>query len=232
MICSVKKNALEQRELMETAPDRAGFDATRLERITEHLESNYIEPQKISGCQVVVSRHGHVAYHRSLGLMDIERDKAMADDAIFRIYSMSKPITSIALMQLYERGMFQLNDPVHRVIPSWRGHQVYIGGEGQDMQLAPPEQPMTFRHLLSHMAGLSYGATRHPVDQMYRAHDVVRGEGQTLATFVDKMSNVPLFYTPGTQWLYSYATDVCGHLVEALSGMPLDRYLKRISFNL
>lgn len=215
---------------MDTAPERAGFDAARLERITEHLTSNYIEPQKIAGCQVAVSRHGHLAYHRSLGLMDIERNTPMADDTIFRIYSMSKPITSIALMQLYERGMFQLNDPVHRVIPSWRDHQVYVSGEGQDMVLTAPTQPVTFRHALSHMAGLSYGATHHPIDKMYREHDIVRGDGATLATFVDKLATVPLYYTPGTQWMYSYATDVCGHLVEALSGMTLDRYFEEHIF--
>ena len=109
---------------MDIAADKAGFDEARLERITEHLDRNYIEPEKIAGCQVVVARHGHVAYHRSLGRMDIERNKPMADDTIFRIYSMTKPITSIALMQLYERGLFQLNDPVHRVIPAWRDQQV------------------------------------------------------------------------------------------------------------
>jgi CubicO group peptidase (beta-lactamase class C family) len=215
---------------MRTDPERAGFDTQRLERITDHLNRNYIDPQKIAGCQVAVARHGHVAYHRSLGLMDIERNKPMADDAIFRIYSMSKPITSIALMQLYERGMFQLNDPVYRVIPSWRGHKVWIAGEGDNMELVPPERAMTFRDVLTHMAGLSYGATRHPIDQLYRKNEVVRGEGATLATFVDKLSTVPLFYSPGTKWMYSYATDVCGHLVEALSGMPLDRYFEENIF--
>ena len=103
---------------MDTLVENAGFSQTRLERITDHLNRNYIDPQKIAGCQVVVARHGHVAYQRTLGLMDIERNKPMTEDAIFRIYSMTKPITSIALMQLYEQGMFQLNDPVHRVIPS------------------------------------------------------------------------------------------------------------------
>jgi CubicO group peptidase (beta-lactamase class C family) len=210
---------------MELDVARAGFDANRLEQITAHLNENYVEPQKIAGCQVVVARHGHLAYSRSLGLMDIERARPMADDTIFRIYSMTKPITSIALMQLYERGLFQLNDPIHRVIPSWRDQQVYVAGSGENMETETPEQPMTFRHLLTHTAGLSYGASKHPADEMYRAHKVVRGEGATLTTFVDKLSNVPLFFTPGSRWMYSYATDVCGHLVEALSGTTLDRYL-------
>ena len=215
---------------METAPTEAGFSAERLDRITEHLQRNYIGPAKIGGCQVAVTRHGHLAYFESLGLKDSERAAPMADDTIFRIYSMTKPITSIALMQLYERGMFQLDDPVYRAIPSWREQKVYVGGEGESLELAPPESPMTFRHLLTHTAGLSYGATQHPVDKLYRSHNVRRDEGETLSSFVDKLSNVPLHFTPGSRWMYSYATDICGHLVEVLSGLPLDVYFEENVF--
>jgi CubicO group peptidase (beta-lactamase class C family) len=215
---------------MDTAPESAGFSAARLERITAHLERNYIEPGKIPGCQVAVARHGHLAYYRSLGLMDRERGKPMADDTIFRIYSMTKPITSIALMQLYEQGLFQLNDPVHRVIPAWRDQKVYSGGEGEHMTLEAPAGPMTFRHVLSHTSGLSYGATNHPVDKVYRANKVRRDQGETLQSFVDKLANVPLHFQPGTRWMYSYSTDVCGHLIEALSGTTLDRYFEERIF--
>lgn len=215
---------------MEINAHAAGFDANRLNRITDHLNRNYIDPQKISGCQVVVARHGQVAYYQNLGLMDIERSKTMQDDTIFRIYSMTKPITSIALMQLYEQGLFQLNDPLYRVIPSWREQTVYRSGGIDDMETDRLEQPVTFRHILSHMAGLSYGATNHPVDKLYRDKKVVRGEGATLDTFVNKLAEVPLHFQPGTQWLYSYATDVCGHLVEALSGKSLDTYFQEHIF--
>ena len=211
---------------MEINPTAAGFDASRLARITDHLNRNYIDPQKIPGCQVLVARHGHIAYHSTLGLMDIDRNRRMQDDAIFRIYSMTKPITSIALMQLYEQGMFQLNDPIYRVIPSWRDQKVYVGGNVEDMETKSPAQHVTFRHILSHMAGLSYGATRHPVDKLYRQNQVVRGDGATLDGFVNKLAQVPLHFEPGTKWLYSYATDVCGHLVEALSGKSLDQYFQ------
>jgi CubicO group peptidase (beta-lactamase class C family) len=211
---------------MELEAAAAGFSEARLERITAHLEANYIEPGKITGCQVAVSRHGHLAYFRNLGTMDRERGLPMTDDTIFRIYSMTKPITSVALMQLYEQGLFQLNDPVHRVIPAWRDQKVYTGGEGEHMTLEAPESPMTFRHVLSHTAGLSYGATNHPVDKLYRANRVRRDQGETLQSFVDKLANVPLHFQPGKRWLYSYATDVCGHLVEALSGKTLDRYFE------
>lgn len=215
---------------MNIEPEAAGFSAGRLERITSHIERNYIEPGKIAGAQVAVSRHGHLGYFRNFGRMDLERQKPMADDTIFRIYSMTKPITSVALMQLYEQGLFQLNDPVHRVIPSWREQKVWVSGEGEHMTLTTPESPMTFRHVLSHTAGLSYGATGHPVDKQYRAHRVRRDQGETLATFVDKLANVPLHFHPGTRWMYSYATDVCGHLVEALSGTTLDRYFEENIF--
>ena len=215
---------------MDTAPDLAGFSAPRLERITHHLLHYYVEPQKIAGCQVVVSRHGHVAYYASLGLKDIERGETLADNTIFRIYSMTKPITSVALMQLYERGMFQLNDPVYRYLPGWQDQKVYVSGEGEHMVLTEPAQPTTFRHLLSHTAGLSYGAGNHPVDRVYQAQRVRRDSGENLQGFVDKLARVPLHYSPGERWMYSYATDVCGFLVEALSGMPLDRYFEENIF--
>ena len=203
-----------------------GFIPGRLERITEHLEGNYIGPRKIAGCQVLVARHGEVAYQRSLGCMDIARGKPMAEDAIFRIYSMSKPITSVALMTLYEQGHFQLNDPVHRVFPEWRNQRVWVSGEGEAMETVAPERAMTFRDVLSHAGGLTYGMTNHPVEAAYRHFGVRQGEGETLETFVTKLANVPLRYQPGTRWMYSLSTDVCGALVERISGKRFDRYLQ------
>ncbi|MDZ7686003.1 MAG: serine hydrolase [Gammaproteobacteria bacterium] len=143
---------------MNMTSQQAGFAADRLERITSHIDANYIEPGKIAGCQVLVSRRGSVAYRRSFGRMDIERDKPMADDAIFRIYSMSKPITSVALMQLYERGLFQLNDPVSRLVPSWKNHKVWVSGEGDEMETKEPDaRPSRSGTFLSHSGGLTYG---------------------------------------------------------------------------
>lgn len=222
---------------MHLDPTAAGFDAARLERISAHLDRNYIALQKISGCQVLVARHGHLAYFKSFGQMDRERGKPMRDDAIFRIYSMTKPITSIALMQLYERGMFQLNDPVHRVIPEWRNLREYVSGAGPTMETRAAQEAVTFRHLLTHTAGLTYGggpgmlSTNHPVDQMYQLLGVRRGDGETLQSFVQKLAKAPLRYTPGQSWMYSYATDVCGYLVEVLSGQRFDRYLQEHIFD-
>ncbi|HZP56994.1 MAG TPA: serine hydrolase domain-containing protein [Dehalococcoidia bacterium] len=226
--------------MLDIAPEVAGFAPRRLERITEHLERNYIEPGKIAGCQTLVARHGTVAYFRSLGEMDRERHRPMTDDTIFRIFSMTKPITSVALMTLYEQGYFQLNDPVHRYIPEWRDMRTYVSGEGDAMVTRPAARPITFRHILSHQSGLSYGGglaqlvdarvKLHPADQAYVAAGVQRGEGETLRSFVQKLAQVPLRYDPGDHWMYSYATDVCGYLVEAISGTPFDQYLRETIF--
>ncbi len=216
---------------MELAPKRAGFAAERINRITEHLDKNYIAPGKIAGCQTLVARHGHVAYFKSLGLMDRERRKPMTDDTIFRLYSMTKPITSVALMTLFEHGHFQLNDPVSRFIPAWRDHKVWVSGEGSSMETAVPARPMTMRHVLSHTGGLTYGATNHPVDRAYREVGVGRGTGETLSGFADKLAKVPLRYQPGERWMYSLSTDVCGYLVEAISGKSFDQYLQETIFD-
>ena len=179
---------------MNLDPKLAGLSPERLHRITDHLTKNYVAPGKIAGCQALVARHGHVAYFQSLGNMDRERARPMGDDTIFRIYSMSKPITSVALMALYERGHFQLNNPVYKVIPEWRDHRVWVSGEGDSMETREPTQPMTFRHVLSHTGGLTYGATRHPVDRAYRAAGIRQQPGETLRSFVEKLARVPLRY--------------------------------------
>ncbi len=224
---------------MELSPKATGLSVARLERITEHLERNYIAPGKIAGCQVAVARRGALAYFRSLGLRDRERDKPMTDDAIFRIYSMSKPITSVALMTLYERGYFQLNDPVSRFFPSWKGQRVWVSGSGADMVTEAPLRPVSMRDMLCHTGGLTYGAmlvalgapdSGHPVDGAYAEQGVRRGRDETLMDFMDKLSRVPLRYQPGDRWMYSLSTDVCGALVEKISGQRFDRYLAETLF--
>jgi CubicO group peptidase (beta-lactamase class C family) len=222
---------------MDAQSQWTGLDAQRLERIGEHLELNYIGPGKISGCQVSVARHGHLAYFKSFGSMDLERSKPTRDDTIYRIYSMTKPITSVALMTLYEQGYFQLNDPVSRVAPSWKNHRVWVSGEGDDMVTEAPHRPITFRDVLCHTAGLTYGGglpgvgIQHPIDKVYRALKIRSLDGaDTMAEFMDKLAQVPLRYQPGTAWMYSLATDVCGALVELISGKPLAQYLDEVIF--
>ena len=219
---------------MDVDTTKAGFSAVKLKQIDRHLNDNYIQPNKISGCQVMVARHGVPAYFQSFGDMDRERGKPVADDTIFRIYSMTKPITSVALMMLFEEGRFQLNDPVYRFLPAWRGQQVWVQGSGADMETRPPAAPMTMRHILSHTAGLTYGALLpidpHPVDSVYQQLGVQRGDGETISSFADKLAQVPLRYDPGTKWLYSLATDVCGCLVEAISGQKFEDFLQQRIF--
>jgi CubicO group peptidase (beta-lactamase class C family) len=222
---------------MDAQSQWTGLDAGRLERITEHLERQYVAPGKITGCQVSVARHGHLAYFKSFGLMDRERGKPTRDDTIYRIYSMTKPIASVALMTLFEQGHFQLNDPVHRFVPSWRNHGVWLSGEGEAMQTERPERPITFRDVLSHTAGFTYGGglpgvgIQHPIDKVYRELKIRSvGGTDTMMQFMDKMGQVPLRYQPGQAWMYSLATDVVGALVEIISGKPLAQYLSETIF--
>jgi CubicO group peptidase (beta-lactamase class C family) len=222
---------------MDAQSQWTGLDAKRLERIADHLQRNYIEPQKIAGCQVQVARHGHIAYEKAFGSMDLERNKPMRDDAIFRIYSMTKPITSVALMTLYEKGYFQLTDPVSRFVPSWRNHRVWVSGEGDDMVTEAPHRPVNFRDVLTHTGGFTYGGglpgvgEQHPVDRIYRGLKVRSvGGADSMHEFMDKLGQVPLLYQPGTRWMYSLSTDICGALVEIISGKPFDQYLKEEIF--
>ncbi len=205
----------------------AGMSARALGRISDHLMQRYIEPGKIAGALPVVFRKGSLAYCEPLGRMDIERDKPMRDDTIFRIYSMTKPITSVALMMLYEDGRFQLNDPVHRFIPQWRDLAVYQAGVVPNFVTRPVERAMTVKDLFTHMSGLTYGfMNRTNVDHAYRKLGVGAGEGATLRTMIDTLAKLPLEFSPGTRWNYSVASDVLGYLVEVMSGMSFDAYLR------
>jgi len=207
--------------------DAAGMDAARLQRIDQHLQTHYVGPGKIAGCQVLVARHGAVAHLSSLGERDRERARPVGDDTIWRLFSMSKPVTGVALLTLYERGLFRLDDPVHRFIPAWRDLKVRDGD-----QLVRPQRPMTVRDLMMHMSGLGYTLDNRDLDvAMLRRPPATRlGEGGTLETMVDRLSEAPLRFHPGTQWLYSFATDVCGRLVEVLSGQRFDDYLRTTIF--
>jgi CubicO group peptidase (beta-lactamase class C family) len=222
---------------LDLQPSAAGFDAGRLDRIATHLERYYIDPGKIAGCQVAVGRRGHLAYHRSFGQLDRERGVPLGDDTIFRVYSMTKPITSIALMQLFEQGRFQLDDRVSRFAPSWREHRVWVSGTGDDIVTEPAHRPISFRDLLTHTSGLTYGGMlpgmgdQHPVDSVYRSMQI-RGIGveMTMPEFMENLGRVPLRFQPGTAYMYSLATDACGALVEIISGMPFAEYLQRNIF--
>ena len=208
---------------MKIDPDAAGLDARRLERITDHIQSRYIDPGKIVGGQVTVARHGSVGYFRSFGEMDRERSKPVVDDTIWRIYSMTKPITGVALLSLYERGLFQLNDPVHRFIPEWRDLKVRVRREDGTKDVVDPDRPMSVKDLMMHMSGLGLGALS--AEGGLPTLSFLDGT-QTLEEVVAGMADQPLRFHPGTRWLYGMSTDVCGRLVEILSGKRFDEYLQ------
>lgn len=217
--------------MMTDAP-AAGMSVSRLSRISDHLNERFIEPGKIAGALPIVYRKGQLAYCEPLGNMDLERGKVMAEDTIFRIYSMSKPITSVALMMLYEHGAFQLNDPVSRFIPEWSDIQVYAAGVAPNFMTTPVERPMFIRDLFTHMSGLTYGfMSRSNVDHAYRKMGVGGVEpGTTLADTMYTLAKIPLEFSPGTRWNYSVSTDVLGYLVEVISRQRFDEYLQQNIF--
>ncbi len=218
---------------LKADPEGAGFDAARLGRIDEHLRARYIEPGKIAGCQVVVSRGGRLAYSSTLGLADREREVPVGDDTIWRLYSMTKPITGVALLTLYERGLFRLDDPVHRFLPEFRGLQVRERDEDGTRRLVDPVRPMSMRDAMMHMSGLGWGPPGARLDLTTmgeRPPSLRLGGGGTLQTLVERLAGEPLRYHPGTQWLYSWSTDVCARLVEVLSGKRFDDYLRTTIF--
>ena len=212
-----------------TNPEEIGLSAERLSRIDSHLQNRYLTPKKIAGALTLVARRGKVAYLSSMGMMDVEREKPMAEDTIFRIYSMTKPITTVALIMLYEHGHFQLGDQVYKYIPEWRDLEVYVSGEYPNFVTEPPERDMSIRDLLSHTSGLTIstpGMAGTKVGAAYQKLKVFNLREGTLKEMVQKVAEVPLEFSPGTRWNYGISTDVCGYLVEVISGMSFDEYLK------
>jgi CubicO group peptidase (beta-lactamase class C family) len=224
---------------MKVNPFGAALGDRQLERITEHLQSRYIDAGRIAGCQVAVARHGHVGYFRSFGCRDLERALPVDEDTIWRIYSMTKPITGVALLTLYERGLFQLNDPVTRFIPQWRCLKVRERAADGTQRLVDPERPMTVRDLMMHTSGLGFAGGRSLRERFSpenldrsseRRSDQRSRPGATLETMIEHYAGYPLEFHPGAHWLYSVSTDVCGRLVEIMSGQRFDDYLRQAIF--
>jgi len=216
--------------LKVVSPASVGLDGKVMGNIRDYLKEQYVEPGKYVGTLTLVARKGEIAYLDALGFMDRENKKAMQEDAIFSIYSMSKPITSIALMQLYEKSLFRLDDPIHWHIPSWRNLRVYESGLYPNFLTSRPNRHMTIRDLLSHMSGLTYDfMLRTNVDAAYRKTKL-QATGD-LQAMIDMLAQLPLEFSPGEQWNYSVSTDVCGYLVEHFSGMKLDKYFQKHIFD-
>jgi CubicO group peptidase (beta-lactamase class C family) len=201
------------------------MSAERLNRIKPVMQS-YIDEKKLPGMITMVARHGKVVHFEKYGLMDA--DKPMQLNTIFRIASMTKPVTSVAVMMLYEEGRFQLDDPVSDYIPEFRNLKVYSSIDETGLHTVDPVRPVTIRDLLIHTSGLTGVGADSPVDSMYAAANLSDG---TLKEMIQKLSEIPLLYQPGTRWNYSRSTEVLGYLVEVISGKPLDVFFKERIFN-
>ena len=221
-------------QTMTATAGNTGISIDALARLDQHLLSRYVQPEKIAGCLTLISRHGETAHLSAMGSMDRERNKPMATDTIFRFYSMTKPITSVALMQLHEQGMFQLTDPVSRFIPQWRDLQVMCGGDWPNFETRPADRPMSVRDVLSHQSGLTYGFMEGQLERAYNKADVYQAgtmEGRDLQSMIDRLAEMPLKFSPGDNWNYGVSTDVCGYLVETISGQRFDEYLQEHIFD-
>jgi CubicO group peptidase (beta-lactamase class C family) len=207
-------------------PTEVGLDPTRLKRIDSHF-ARYVDDGRLAGWQIVVTRHGRVAFASTYGKSDIEAGRAVANDTLWRIYSMSKPITSVAAMMLWEEGHFELTDEISRWLPEFANPRVFEKGSNLRPYTVPATEPIRVWHLLTHTSGLTYGFLQSSVvDSLYRAAGFDLGAPQStdLAGAVAAWAKLPLLFNPGTAWGYSVATDVLGRLVEVISGQSLAEF--------
>jgi CubicO group peptidase (beta-lactamase class C family) len=211
---------------VEVDPAEAGFAADRLHRLDDNF-ARYVDDGRLNGWLLAISRHGKIVYVSHYGHRDKEAGLEVTPDTLWRIYSMTKPVTSVAAMMLYEEGRFELTDPVSKFIPAFKDMRVFTGGSDQRPVTVPATEPVRVHHLLTHTSGLTYGFHRvHPVDAMYRAAGFELGDppGVTLAEACDVWASFPLLFQPGAEWNYSVATDVLGRVVEVASGQSLDEF--------
>lgn len=207
-----------------------GFSAARLARLDAFLDEKYVRTNRLPGTLTMVARGGEIAHLGVTGMADVERGRPVTPDTIFRIYSMTKPLTSMALMMLVEEGAIALDDPVHRYIPSWKNLAVYEGGtEKLGFKTRPVTRPMQIVDLLRHTSGLTYGfQLRTNVDAGYRARRIGEIEkAGTLDDMIAGLANLPLEFSPGDAWNYSVATDVCGYVVQVVAGEKFEDFLHR-----
>lgn len=214
-------------------PEEMGFSTQRLARLASRMK-RYVDDGQIAGIVSLIARRGRVVHFEKVGMANSAANQPMQDDTIFRIYSMTKPITSTAVLMLLEEGRFRLSDPVADYLPQFKDARVLDQGGIDGANLIVPRRPMTIRHLLTHTAGLSYGfdenfyVDRHYVERVWNAMD--ENPGMTLADWVGAMAKLPLAYHPGERYRYSVATDVLGYLVEVVSGQPFAQFLQQRIF--
>ncbi|MFF4905684.1 serine hydrolase domain-containing protein [Streptomyces sp. NPDC001260] len=208
----------------EVDPSEVGLDAKALDRLDQHL-AHHVDEGRVPGFLVAMARGGRVAHLTMLGRRDVAAGLPVEHDTLWRIYSMTKPVTSVAALMLVEEGRLSLDDPVARHLPAFADPQVYVSGSGADVRTRPARGPILIRHLLTHTAGLTFAFYRsHPVDALYRAAGLESSvvPGTDLARTVDVYASLPLQFEPGTQWNYSVASNVLGRVIEVVSGQSLD----------
>lgn len=216
------------------APEEVGVSSARLNRIGKAMQS-YVDERKLAGLITMIARRGQVLHFECFGMMDIEAGKSMQSDTIFRIHSMTKPITSVAVMMLYEQGDFQLKDPVSRFIPGFKDLRVFVKATESGLELAEPEREVTMQDLLTHTAGLVYGDPEgSPVEaavwQADREAEKVAPD-ETLEEWIQRLVRLPLAHQPGSKWHYGLSTDVLGYVVEVISGLAFDTFLEQRIFS-
>ncbi|SEO42321.1 serine hydrolase domain-containing protein [Aquisalimonas asiatica] len=208
-----------------TDPRTVGLSGERLGRIGRWMRE-HVERERLAGASLLINRGGETAYFDACGHLDREAQSPVTADSIFRIYSMTKPVTSVAAMMLYEQGAFQLDDPIARFLPEFENMEVLVGGDADNPQCEPAHTLITMRNLLTHTAGLTYHFfMASPVDALYHRHGISFNAPDTeLGDMVTRLAGMPLLFHPGTRWNYGVSTDVLGRVVEVISGKPLDRF--------
>ena len=219
-------------QLPTASPESVGLSSERLQRITAAVDQS-IKDQQIAGAVTIIVRHGKVAWLKSQGMLDREAAKPMPEDAMFRICSMTKPITTVAVMMLYEEGKFELEDPISKYLPEFKSPKVLVkSASGGSPYTIPATREITIRDLLRHTSGLTYNWNQD-LGKMYDDANVATGIMQydgTIADSVKRLAAQPLLFNPGERWEYSLGVDVLGRLVEVVSGMPLDEFLRKRVF--
>ena len=215
------------------SPESAGMSKAALDRVEAHLKHRYIDSGRFPGTQLLIYRRGKIVHSTVQGLADVERKVPVKDDTIFRIYSMTKPITSVAFMMLVEEGRVAIDEPVHKYIPEWKNLGVFQAGTAPAFLTKPPSRPMLIVDLLRHTSGLTYGfQQRSNVDAAYRELRIEElDKGKTLQSMIDELAKLPLEFSPGEAWNYSVSADVIGYLIGKISGKPFEQFLKERIFD-
>jgi CubicO group peptidase (beta-lactamase class C family) len=208
-----------QIDMTPVKPESVGFSSERLERLHAFIQGE-VNARQIAGAVTILARHGKVVEYRTYGVRDLATSAPMTKDTIFRDYSMTKPVTGVAMMMLYEQGKWLPSDPISKFIPEFVHLKVFNGFDANGrMLLADPVHPPTMHELMTHTAGFTYGQADTPVDQMYKQLDP--GHAPNLQGMIERLAKIPLLYQPGTRWVYSMSMDVQGYIVEKLSGQSL-----------